>query len=126
MIYRQIYDDTMRFYQWQEEEDLLILSIREEEIQGGGILLTVSGQLNPETACHLCDEVDAYTTLHIPVIVDMQQVLSGSRELMEGLVACQLRIDAMNMGGLTLRNLPMSLYREFDESGIAELLIIEE
>ena len=111
----------MRFY----EKDTLVLTIQETETETG-VLMTFTGELRSDTAYHIQDELDAYTTIGTPVTLDLSGVTFLANAVLASLLESQQLIDFFRKGQILLRNIPDDVYREMDETGISELLMIEE
>ena len=121
MITRKMEGDSMLFY----ENGSLILTVEETETENG-ILMALKGQLKSETAHHIQDELDAFTVVGVKVVLDFQDVTFASAAVLNALLDVQQRIDQFRQGEMVLRNVSDSIYRDMDETGIAELLMIEE
>lgn len=121
MLTRKMQGDTMLFY----EEEKLILTVEETEAEGG-ILMKLKGNLRSDTAHHIQDELDAFVTVGVKVIMDMKEVSFVSPSFLKGILDSQVLIDFFCKGELILRNVPAGTFRELKETGIADLLMIEE
>lgn len=121
MLTRKMQGDSMLFY----DGDSLILTIVEEEIDNG-ILMTFKGNLRSDTAHHIQDELDAFTTVGIKVTIDFKDVSFISASTLLAMLNAQQLIDFFRKGEIVLRNIPDSVYKEMDETGITELLMIED
>lgn len=121
MLTRKIQDNTMYFYDGQE----LILTIIEEETENG-VHMRLKGQLRSDTTHHLQDELDAFTTVSVRVVLDFQEVTYIAYSVMYALLSCQVRVDNMQQGEILLRNIPEAIYREMSDAHILDMLLIEE
>lgn len=101
-----------------------VLTIAEQETETG-ILMTLSGQLRSDTAHDIQDELVALTTVGADVVVDFKEVTYISPTVQNCLLIVQQKMDSMGKGTLLLRGMPAEIYREFEKSGEAELLMIE-
>lgn len=121
MLSRIIQGDSMLFY----DGDTLILTVDEKE-SDNGILIQFTGILRSDTAYHIQDELDAFTSIALPVTLDLSGVSFLAPSVLAALLESQQLIDYFRQGRILLRNIPDSVYREMDETGISELLMIEE
>ncbi len=121
MLTRKMKDNSMLFY---EGEDL-ILTVEETETDDG-ILMALKGSLRSEAAHHIQDELDAFTTVGEKVIIDFKEVTSIAPSVLNALLNAQQLIDFLRQGEIVLKNIPESVYQEMDETGITELLMIED
>ncbi|MBQ6999494.1 MAG: hypothetical protein IJN67_00435 [Oscillospiraceae bacterium] len=121
MLTRKIQDDAMLFY----EGDHLILTVNETEVDGG-ILMSLKGDLKSETAYHIQDELDAFTTVGMKVTIDFKEVVFAAPSVLNALLNSQQLIDFFRKGEIVLKNIPGTIYQEMDDTGITELLMIEE
>ncbi len=121
MLTRKIQDDTMLFYDGEK----LVLSAEELETDGG-ILIKLKGELRSEAAHHIQDELDAFTTVGVRVNLDFGEVSFISPSVLNALLNSQQLIDHFRRGEIVLKNIPDAVYREMDETGITELLMIED
>ena len=121
MLSRIIQGDCMLFY----DGDALILTVKETDTENG-VLMQFSGSLRSDTAYHIQDELDAFTSIAGPVTLDLAEVTFLAPSVLAALLESQQLIDYFRQGRILLRNIPDSVYREMDETGISELLMIEE
>ena len=121
MLTRKMQGDSMLFYDGEN----LILTIEETEVDGG-ILMTLKGDLRSETATHIQDELDAFTTVGVKVTIDFKEVTFLAPSVLNALLNSQQLIDFFRHGEIILRNVSDAVYQEMDETGITELLIIED
>jgi len=112
--------DTIRLY----ENDQEILSIQ-ESVEGGKVLVALKGELRSSTVHDLQDELVALTTVGMELAVDLSGVTYLSNAAQHAFLLVQQRIDAMGKSGLTLVKLPAPILREFEKTGLSELLMIE-
>lgn len=111
----------MLFY----DADIPVLTV-EECNTDQGILLRCAGELRSDAAHPLQDEIEAYATVSVNVILDLQQVTFLSFSVIYALLSCQNRIDSLQKGELRIQNVPEPIYREFDRANVTEMLLIEE
>lgn len=121
MLRIKIEADTTSFYDGEE----LVLTMEETDTENG-ILMTLKGALRSDTAHHIQDELDAYTVVGVKVTIDFKDVTFAAPSVLKALITSQQRIDFFRQGEITLRNIPDAIYREMDDTGITELLMIEE
>lgn len=121
MLTIKMKDDCMHFY----DQDTLILSVEETETDSG-ILMTLKGSLRSDTAHHIQDELDAFTTVGVRVTMDLSGVTFLAPSVLNALLNAQQLIEYLHQGELRLRKIPDTIYAEMDETGITELLVIEE
>lgn len=121
MLRREIQGDTLRFYEGEQ----LVLTIGETE-NDSGILMTLKGDLISETAHHIQDELDAFTTVGVKVTMDFREVLFAAPSVFNGLLNSQQLIDHFRQGEIVLKNVPDAVYQEMEAIGISELLMIED
>lgn len=121
MLTRKVDKDSMLFY----EGDTLILTVDETEVDGA-IEMTLTGELRSESADHIQDELDAFTTVGMKVTVDFGGVTFVAPSFLNALLNSQQLIDFFRHGEIILKNIPEAVYREMDDTGITELLMIEE
>lgn len=103
----------------------LVLTVEETETDSG-ILMTLNGELRSETAHHIQDELDAFTTVGVKVVLDFRQVTFAGASFFRGLLQSQKAVDFFRQGAIVLKNVPDAIYREMDETGMTELLQIED
>lgn len=120
MLNRRIEEESIIF----EEESAIVLSIEEKSTEQG-ILLMMSGQLRSELAHDIQDELVALATVGVNIIVDLEKVTYISPTTQHVFLRTQQKIDAMGKGSLLLRKLSNEIYREFENTGVSELLLIE-
>lgn len=107
------------------DDDTLVLTVDEPDCDGG-ILMVLKGQLRSDTAHFIQNELDAFTTGGIKVWLDFKEVTFAAPSFIKSLLDAQQLVDFFRKGQIVLRNIPDFLYDEMDESGITELLMIEE
>lgn len=107
------------------EGEALILTVEETETEAG-VLMAFKGELRSETAYHIQDELDAFTTVGIKVTLDFRDVTFAAPSVLNALLSSQQLIDLLSKGEILLKNIPDAIYSEMDHTGITELLMIEE
>lgn len=122
MLTRKMQGDNMLFYDGEK----LILTVEETDMEGGGVLMTLKGSLTSETAHHIQDELEAFATVGEKVAVDFKDVTFITSSVLMGFLKAQQTVDAFRKGEMLLKNVPDFVYRQMEEIGIAELLVIEE
>ena len=121
MITRQIDGDTMIFH----NNDTLILTVDELDFNGG-IQMFFKGQLTSDTVHFIQNELDAFTSLGIKVYLNFKDVTFVAPSFLHALLKTQDLVDFFKKGEIILTNIPDSVYQEMDETGITELLMIED
>lgn len=121
MLERKMNGDSMLFY----EGGKLVLSVDEQETDNG-ILMVLKGELRSETAQHIQHELDAFTAMGVSVTMDFKEVTYISSSVLYALLSSQQLIDFFTRGSILLKNVPDAVYQEMEQTGIAELLMIEE
>lgn len=111
----------MLFY----EGSTLVLTVEEKETNGK-ILMALKGELKSEAAHHIQDELDAFTTVGVKVILDFREVSFIAPSVLSALLNSQQLIDYFRQGEILLTNIPDTVYQEMDDTGITELLMIED
>lgn len=120
MLNRKIEGESIIFTDGQEH----ILTITEQETENG-ILMCLSGQLRSDVAHDVYDELVALTTVGANIVVDFKEVTYIAPTLQNTLLIVQQKMDSMGKGTLLLRGMSKEIYREFEKSGEADLLMIE-
>lgn len=121
MLTRKIEGDSMLFW----DEDSLILTADEQDLNGG-ILMVLKGQLRSDTVHYIQNELDAFTTVGVKVCVDFKEVSYAAPSFLGALLSSQHLVDFFHKGEIVLKNIPDKIYQEMDETGITELLMIED
>ena len=121
MLTRKMQGDSMLFY----EGDTLVLTVEETDLDDG-VLMKLIGALKSEATHHIQDELDAFTTVGVKVIIDFKDVTFVSASVLYALLNAQQLVDYFRKGEIILRNISDSIYQEMDSTGITELLMIEE
>lgn len=121
MIRREISGDTMFFY----DGDALILTVDELDFNGG-IQMVLKGQLRSDTAHFIQNELDAFTTVGMKVWLNFKEVTFAAPSFLSALLNAQQLVDFFRKGEIVLQNIPDAIYAEMDETGMTELLMIEE
>lgn len=121
MIQREVNGDSMFFY----DGDVLILTVDELDYNGG-IQMVLKGQLRSDTAHFIQNELDAFTTVGMQVWLDFKEVSFAAPSFLNALLNAQQLVDFFRKGKIILKNIPDPIYQEMDETGMTELLMIEE
>lgn len=101
-----------------------VLTMTEKETDEG-VLITLKGSLRSDVTHDFLDELIAMTTVGADVYLDFKDVTYVAPSVQHSLLIIQQKMDSMGMGTLTLREMPDEIYREFERSGEADLLMIE-
>lgn len=121
MLTRKIEADSLLFY----EGDKLVLTMTETEV-GKDMLITLDGELCSEMTHHFQDELEAFISTGMKVIVDFGAVSFVAPSVLNALLDVQQLADFFRKGGLILRNLSGEVYEKMDRCGLTDLLMIEE
>lgn len=120
MLKRTIVEDAIVFSEGVQE------FFRVEETESdSGIILTMKGMFRSDVVPDIQDELAALATVGAKVIVDLAGVQYLSSAAQHMFLITQQKMDELGKGLLVLRALPEALYQEFEETGAAELLMIE-
>lgn len=120
MIRREINGDSMFFY----DGNALILTVDELDFKGG-IQMVFKGHLRSDTAHFIQNELDAFTTVGMKVWLDFKGVTFVAPSFLNALLNAQQLVDFFRKGEIVLQNIPGVIYEEMDETGMTELLMIE-
>lgn len=121
MIRREISGDSMFFY----DGNALILTVDELDFNGG-IQMVLKGQLRSDTAHFIQNELDAFTTVGMKVWLNFKEVTFAAPSFLSALLNAQQLVDFFRKGEIILQNIPDAIYAEMDETGMTELLMIED
>lgn len=105
--------------------DALILTVDELDFNGG-IQMVLKGQLRSDTAHFIQNELDAFTTVGMKVWLDFKEVTFAAPSFLSALLNAQQLVDFFRKGEIVLKNIPDAIYAEMDETGMTELLMIED
>lgn len=106
------------------DENREVLTIREDP-EESSVTVTLAGSLRSDVVCYMQDELDAFLSLGLAVIVDMDGLDYVSVTAQQAFLQSQQRIDRSGKGAMTLRLSNDALYAEFEKNGSSELLIFE-
>lgn len=101
-----------------------VLTMTEKETDEG-VVISLKGSLRSDVANDVLDELIAMTTVGADVFLEFQDVAYVAPSVQHSLLIVQQKMDSMKKGTLTLRKMPDEIYREFEKSGEADLLMIE-
>ena len=104
---------------------LIVLTIEESETDKG-IVMALKGELRSDVAHELMDELTALATVGVSIIVDFSNVTYITSTILDVFLSVQQLMDSMKKGTLILQKMPAAVYQEFEKTGIAELLLIED
>lgn len=121
MLIRKIEDDSIIFY----DGALSVLTIHEKETEKS-IVLVMKGELRSDAAHDVLDELIALATIGADLVVDLKEVTYIAPTTQHVFLRVQQKMDAMKKGSLTLKNFSDTLYREFEKTGVSELLAFEK
>ena len=121
MVIRKIQGNDMYFY----KDNDLILTVEEPTIDGKEYMI-LKGELVNETVSHIQDELDAFSSAHIPITVDFKGVTYCSSIFIDALVNSQAFIDSIRCGELTLKNIPKDVYDLMDLHNVTDIFYIED
>ena len=125
---RVIEDDLITYY--RGEEKLFWLKETEEE---NGVRLVFSGEMLSETVHEFRDELMAFASVGVNMIIDFKEIKYMAVAYMQALLEVQVELDkAQKKDGsqsknaeMKLINVPQTLYDEMEKTGVTELLLIE-
>lgn len=106
------------------DENREVLTIREDP-EESSVTVTLTGSLRSDVVCYMQDELDAFLSLGLAVIVDMDGLDYISVTAQQAFLQSQQRIERSGKGSMTLRLSKDALYAEFEQNGSSELLIFE-
>lgn len=122
MLTRKTEGSTSFFY----DGSALVLTA-DEKMVDGALLMTLSGKLRTDAAHFIQDELDAFVTLGIKVIVDLKDVTFITPTVLHAFLSTQQNIDMLGKGELRLRNAPEQVLSEMEKVAInAELLMMDD
>lgn len=101
-----------------------VLTIEEKETDNG-IVMTLNGELRSDVAHELIDELTALATVGVRILVDFSGVTYITSTILDVFLSVQQLMDSMGKGSLVLCKMPAAIYQEFENTGTAELLLIE-
>ena len=106
------------------ENGRTLLTVRETE-EDGRILASLAGSLRSDMECVFKDELIALMTVGKDAVLDCEglQYIAGACQ--DALLSVQQTADSINRGTLTLRHVPSAIMKEFENSNLHELLMIE-
>lgn len=97
-----------------------------EEIIDQMCLVTITGELLSSTTNDFFDEMAALVSVGESIRIDFEKVTYMSSSYMQSLLRIQLMMDKRNKGQeLCLFKIPDKIYKDFEETGTSELLMIE-
>ena len=96
MLTRKIQGDSMLFY----KDNTLVLTIEETD-SDGSMIMSFKGDLVGDTAHHIQDELDAFTTVGVKVILDFKEVTYLAASVLNALLNAQQLIDFFRHGKVT-------------------------
>ena len=100
-----------------------VLTLKEYE-KDGSVVLQPDGELRSDFVHDFQDELIAFVTVGVNVVVDMGKVSYLSSTAQNAFLTAQRKMDALKKGKLTLCNLTDAVYHEFESTGLSELLRI--
>lgn len=121
MLIRKIVGDDMFFY----DGDRLVLTVEEPTVDGKNLMI-LKGELKMEAVSQIQDELDAFSSAHIPITLDLKEVTYCSAYFLEALIQSQTFIDSIHAGEIVLRNVPDYIYDMMDKHNLVDLFYIED
>lgn len=120
MLTRKIEGDSIVFY----DDGAAVLTVTEKECDE---LVTVEmkGELRGDTAHEVQDELVALATVGVNIAVDLAGITYIAPTAQHIFLRTQQKIDSIGNGSLILTGLSDTIYREFEKTGISELLMIK-
>ena len=104
---------------------LPVLTIEESETENG-IVMALKGELRSDVAHELMDELTALATVGVSIFVEFSGVTYITSTILDVFLSIQQLMDTMKKGSLVLCKMPPAVYQEFEKTGTAELLMIED
>ena len=120
MLIKKIEGDSIVFY----DGDTAVLTVCEKE-DDNLITLEMKGELRSDAAHEVQDELVALATVGINIIVDLSSVTYIAPTAQHIFLRTQQKIDSIGKGSLLLTGPAENVYREFEKSGLSELLMIK-
>lgn len=120
-IQRKVAGDTLYLMDGTEE----VLSIT-ETVENSQVLIKLRGTLRSDAEHELLDEMVMLTTLGMNLTVDVSEVRYISAACQQVLLTIQQKMDELGRGSLLLTKLPPEIMKEFEKTGLSELLMIDE
>ncbi len=106
------------------ENGAVVLSIA-ESVSGDLIEVLLEGNLRNDTKHFFGDELKSLILLKRDLVIDMKGVTYLSSACSEVLLNIQRTIDETEGGSMFLRNVPDAILKDMKESGLSELIMIE-
>lgn len=121
MLNRKIEGNSIVF----RNGSLTVLTIEESETDNG-IVMALKGELRSDVAHELMDELTALATVGVGILVDFSGVTYITSTILDVFLSVQQLMDSIKKGSLVLCKMPSAIYQEFEKTGTAELLLIED
>lgn len=120
MLTRKIEGDSIVFYDGAAE----VLSVREKE-SDDLVTVEMKGEMRGDTAHEVQDELIALATVGVNIAVDLSAVTYIAPTVQHIFLRTQQKIDSLGKGTLVLLGLSDTIYHEFEQTGLSELLMIK-
>ncbi len=120
MLTRKIEGDAIVFY----DGDTTVLTVCEKEADGV-VTVEMKGEVRGDTVHEVQDELIALATVGVHIVVELSAVTYIAPTAQHIFLRTQQKIDAIRNGSLVLTGLSDAIYREFEKTGISELLMIK-
>lgn len=120
-LHRVIEDDNLRILDGENE-----VMVMQETVDGNTASIKLTGMLRSDIVLDVQDELCAFATLGMDLILDLSDVTYLSTACQRALVTVQQKLDRAKKGSLLLRNTPKRIYAELEETGMTALLQIDE
>ena len=104
--------------------DETVLTVRETG-ENNQVTVALAGSLRRDAEQFIQDELIALSTVGVDIVLDCKELTYIANACQLALLNVQKRMDSMERGTLTLRNVPPEIYAGFEKTNLHELLAIE-
>ena len=118
---RKVVGDTL----YIQDGENTILSMEEKQ-DDDGYRITLQGSLRSETLHNFQDELSAFASFGMDLILDLKGIEYVAPSCVDVLIQTQQRMDEIGKGSLTIVAVPDKILKEWDRNGITQVLMIEE
>lgn len=120
VLQRKIDEDTITFF--SDEKKIFWIK---EVLTDDSVAVSVGGELISETTHEFLDEMLAFVSVGLDIVVDFSEVTYIASAYMKALLKVQMAIDKKGKGSFCLTEIPSNILCELNKTGISELLNIE-
>ena len=96
-----------------------------EELQDNQVILHMNGALRSDILCFIEDELHALVMTNLSIVMDLREVSYLSVSMQQIFLQIQQKIDEKGAGSFTLIHSNEKIMREFEQTGLTDLLMIE-